>query len=92
MLSDRGCRKRDGLRLDSQLLLAAAGFITGEALLGIALAVPVAVAAKKEPLALFVGKDGPAFANFWVPSVIFVVVALVLLYVLALRPPSTRKS
>ena len=74
-------------------LLAAAGFITGEALLGIALAVPVAISAKKLPLALFpLGEEHAAFENFWVPSVIFVVVALVLLYVLALRPPTTRKS
>ena len=77
-------------------LLAAAGFITGEALLGIGLAVPTAVLTNPDdkttrfPLGLFEdAKGNPAYADFWVPSVIFVVLALVLLYVLALRKPRT---
>jgi uncharacterized oligopeptide transporter (OPT) family protein len=63
-------------------LLAAAGFITGEALLGIGLAVPVAVAGDKNALTLFHGK----YADFTLPAVILVIVSLALLYKLALRP------
>jgi putative OPT family oligopeptide transporter len=73
-------------------LLAAAGFITGEALLGIGIAVPVAALTDPKdpttrfPLGLFENADGdPRFANLWFPSVIFVVVAMVLLYKLAFR-------
>jgi putative OPT family oligopeptide transporter len=79
-------------------LLAAAGFITGEALLGIGLAVPTAVLTvpgddtTQFPLGLFEDAKGiPAYADFRVPSVIFVVIALVLLYKLALRPPRANK-
>jgi uncharacterized oligopeptide transporter (OPT) family protein len=64
-------------------LLAAAGFITGEALLGIGLAIPVAITGDKEPLALAGGEYG----DFKLPSLLWVAVALVLLYVLALRKP-----
>ena len=80
-------------------LLAAAGFITGEALMGIGLAVPVAAYQDENAIALFLNKEGckagadgvvpachPAYADFAVPSVIFVSVALFLLYRLALRP------
>ena len=63
-------------------LLAAAGFITGEALLGIGLAVPVAAKHDEAAIALFGGKYG----DFWIPSLIFVGVVLVLLYKLAFRP------
>jgi len=77
-------------------LLAAAGFITGEALLGIGIAVPTAILTDPNdkttrfPLGLFEDAKGdPAYADFWVPSVIFVVIALGLLYVLALRKPRT---
>jgi uncharacterized oligopeptide transporter (OPT) family protein len=59
-------------------LLAAAGFITGEALLGVALAVPVVLA---KPIVLAGGK----FEDFAPPALIFVVVVMILLYVLSLR-------
>src|SRR5262249_33034717 len=64
-------------------LLAAAGFITGEALMGIGLAIPVAATGDKEPLALFGGEYG----DFKLPSLVWVAIALALLYVLALRRP-----
>jgi OPT family oligopeptide transporter len=69
-------------------LLAAAGFITGEALLGIGLAVPVAVAGNKNALTLFNGH----YADFKTPAVILVIVSLVLLYKLALRPEPKGKT
>jgi len=69
-------------------LLAAAGFITGEALLGIGLAVPVAVAGNKNALTLFGGR----YADFTPPAVILVIVSLALLYKLALRPEPQGKS
>ncbi len=62
-------------------LLAAAGFITGEALLGIGLAVPVAVKHDENAAALF----GGDYADFKIPSLFFVGLVLVLLYKLALR-------
>jgi len=69
-------------------LLAAAGFITGEALLGIGLAVPVAIKQDANALALFEG----AYHDFKIPSLVFVVVALTLLYKLALKPPAPAKK
>jgi uncharacterized oligopeptide transporter (OPT) family protein len=69
-------------------LLAAAGFITGEALLGIGLAVPVAVAGNKNALTLFNGH----FADFTPPAVILVIVSLALLYKLALKPEPKGKT
>ena len=75
-------------------LLAAAGFITGEALMGIGIAVPVAVMTNPSdpttqfPLGLFEDSKGiPAYADFRVPSVIFVLIALALLYKLSFRKP-----
>jgi putative OPT family oligopeptide transporter len=62
-------------------LLAAAGFITGEALLGIGLAVPVALKHDENAIALF----GGAYGNFKPPALIFVVLVMILLYKLALR-------
>jgi putative OPT family oligopeptide transporter len=59
-------------------LLAAAGFITGEALLGVALAVPVVL---KKPIVLAGGK----FEDFAPPALGFVVIVMILLYVLSLR-------
>jgi len=59
-------------------LLAAAGFITGEALLGVALAVPVVL---EKPIVVAGGK----FENFAPPALAFVVIVMILLYVLALR-------
>ena len=69
-------------------LLAAAGFITGEALLGIGLAVPVAATGEKAPLALFDGE----YAEFKLPSLVFVVISLVLLYKLALKREPIAKA
>jgi uncharacterized oligopeptide transporter (OPT) family protein len=69
-------------------LLAAAGFITGEALLGIGLAVPVAVAGNKNALTLFDGH----YADFTPPAVILVIVSLALLYKLALKPEPKGKT
>ncbi|HET9619924.1 MAG TPA: oligopeptide transporter, OPT family [Kofleriaceae bacterium] len=71
-------------------LLAAAGFITGEALLGILLAVPVAIKHDENAVALLGGK----FGEFAPPAVVFVIAVLVLLYVLSLRkaPSVPRRS
>ncbi len=57
-------------------LLVAAGFITGEALIGIALAIPVAAKHDDAALALFDGE----YANFKWPALIFVGVVMYLLY------------
>jgi putative OPT family oligopeptide transporter len=74
-------------------LLAAAGFITGEALLGIGLAIPVAIKKSSNAIAMFVDAKGhPAYGDFWVPSLAIVVIALLLLYKLALRPAPKSKS
>jgi len=67
----RGAVERNGL-------LAAAGFITGEALLGVALAVPVVL---QKPLTLAGGK----FEDFAPPALAFVVIVMFLLYRLSLR-------
>jgi putative OPT family oligopeptide transporter len=79
-------------------LLAAAGFITGEALMGIGIAIPVAILTNvndprtRFPLGLFENAQGdPRFENFWVPSVIFVAGALFLLYRLAFQRPRANK-
>ena len=64
-------------------LLAAAGFITGEALMGIGLAVPVAVKHSEDAVALFSAK----YANLWEPSLIFVAIVMALLYRLAFWQP-----
>jgi putative OPT family oligopeptide transporter len=70
----RGAVERNGL-------LAAAGFITGEALLGIGLAVPVALRHDENAIAL----AGGAYSDFKLPSLAFVVLVMVLLYKLALK-------
>ena len=62
-------------------LLVAAGFITGEALIGIALAVPVAVYHDDAVLALFDGK----YHSFKWPALGFVVLVMWLLYKLSFR-------
>jgi putative OPT family oligopeptide transporter len=72
--SRRGEIERNGL-------LISAGFITGEALLGIILAVPVAAAHDANVLALFDGK----YAHVKWPALLFVGVVLVMLYKLAFR-------
>ena len=69
-------------------LLAAAGFITGEALLGIGLAVPVAAFHDANAVALFGGE----YETLKVPALMFVGAVLILLYKLALRPEPKRKS
>jgi len=68
-------------------LLAAAGFITGEALLGIGLAVPVALKHDEDAIAIAHG----AYARLWEPSVIFVVLAMALLYKLAFHQPRPNR-
>jgi putative OPT family oligopeptide transporter len=68
-------------------LLAAAGFITGEALMGIGLAVPVAIKNDADAVALFGGK----YADFRLPSIALVALGLVMLYKLALRPEPKKK-
>jgi putative OPT family oligopeptide transporter len=62
-------------------LLAAAGFITGEALMGIGLAVPVAALHDENAIALTNG-DYPGVT---IPSLLFVAGVMFLLYHLALR-------
>ncbi len=67
-------------------LLIAAGFITGEALMGIVLAVPVAAAHDANVLAMFDGK----YAHLKWPALLFVGLVLVLLYKLAFRQELPR--
>jgi uncharacterized oligopeptide transporter (OPT) family protein len=62
-------------------LLAAAGFITGEALLGILLAIPVALRHDENAIAIAGGKYG----DLKTPALTFVVIVMVLLYKLALK-------
>jgi len=76
-------------------LLAAAGFITGEALMGIGLAVPVAALHDENAIALFMEKAPdwtaenhhmvPGYANFWLPSLLFVGLVMLLLYKLSFK-------
>jgi len=67
-------------------LLAAAGFITGEALMGIGMAVPVALKHDENALALFVDSHGnPAYGNLRIPALLFVAAVMFMLYRLALR-------
>jgi putative OPT family oligopeptide transporter len=82
-------------------LLAAAGFITGEALLGIGLAVPVGIKHNENALALFLEKRAGCpvdkagvveachahYSDFWLPSLVFVGIVLILLYILAFKRP-----
>ncbi len=74
-------------------LLAAAGFITGEALMGIGLAVPVAATLDEDVIAVTPHSwvESPWFK---LPSLILVVVSLTLLYKLALKrePVGTKKG
>jgi putative OPT family oligopeptide transporter len=77
----RGAVERAGL-------LAAAGFITGEALLGIGLAVPIAIKHNEDAIALF----GGSYKDLALPALVFVALVMWLLYKLALReePASAR--
>jgi putative OPT family oligopeptide transporter len=69
-------------------LLAAAGFITGEALLGIGLAVPVAIAHNEDALAVLGGR----FGDLPWPSLGFVALVLYLLYRLAFRKEAHQSA
>ncbi len=69
-------------------LLAAAGFITGEALLGIGLAIPVAVKHDANAVALFDGE----YADFKIPAIAAVMIVIMLLYKLALKPEPVGKK
>ncbi len=100
-------------------LLASAGFITGEALLGIGLAVPVAIREDANALAMFLENNAtcpalntihlptttgsigfdvstppchPAYGEWWPPALAIVLIALYLLYKLALRPEPKGKA
>ncbi len=87
-------------------LLAAAGFITGEALMGIGLAVPIGIKHDENALAMGLTTEGckadpttgivpackAAYADFWLPSLLFVAIVLILLYILALRPEAKGKK
>lgn len=80
-------------------LLAAAGFITGEALMGIGLAVPIAAAHDENAIALFMqapasgeGHAIPAYQNLWLPSLAIVAIVLILLYKLSFKQEPTSRS
>jgi len=68
-------------RVEHRGLLAATGFIAGESLMGIALAIPVTVSRDPSLLVLFGGR----FSGFPIPSLIVVVTVMALLYQLALN-------
>ncbi|HEX4453045.1 MAG TPA: oligopeptide transporter, OPT family [Kofleriaceae bacterium] len=75
-------------------LLAAAGFITGEALMGIAMAVPVALKHDENALALFVNAKGvPAYGDLRIPALLFVAAVMFMLFRFALRdePKADRR-
>jgi uncharacterized oligopeptide transporter (OPT) family protein len=65
-----------------QGLLFSAGLITGEALMGIALAIPIAATHSDTVLALFGGR----FADLRIPGLILVAAVLTLAYYAALSP------
>jgi putative OPT family oligopeptide transporter len=68
--------------------LVAAGLITGESLMGIGIAVPVAVMESKYAIAPF---DGD-YEGFKLPGLLFVAGVMVLLYMLALRREPTKPA
>ncbi|MBV8758577.1 MAG: oligopeptide transporter, OPT family [Deltaproteobacteria bacterium] len=82
-LDKRGASAERRQEVERMGLLAAAGFITGEALMGIGLAVPVAVKHSENAVALFSGK----YSDLWVPSLVFVAIVMALLYRLAFWQP-----
>jgi hypothetical protein len=91
---DKAGEQRRG-QVERMGLLAAAGFITGEALMGIGLAVPVGLKHDENAIALFLNSDGcppehpncnAEYADFALPSLLFVGIVLILLYILSLRP------
>ena len=70
-------------------LLVAAGFITGEALMGIGLAVPVAVSeGDTYVIALFAAQ----YEHLKLPGLVFVAVVMYLLYRLSLRREPARPT
>jgi putative OPT family oligopeptide transporter len=71
-------------------LLAAAGFITGEALMGIGMAVPVAFKHDENALALFMHDGHPAYENLRTPALLFVAAVMFMLFRLALRDEPKR--
>lgn len=78
-------------------LLAAAGFITGEALMGIGLAIPIAAKHDANAIALFMtypnGPDQPgvpAYEHLWLPALVIVGIVLILLYKLSFRQQATK--
>ena len=82
-------------------LLAAAGFITGEALMGIGLAVPVGLKHDENAIALFLNSEGcpkehpnchAEYADFAAPSLLFVGIVLILLYILSLKPEKAPRA
>ncbi len=80
-------------------LLAAAGFITGEALMGIGLAIPIAAKHDANAIALFMTTPTatepsvPAYHEFWLPSLVIVGIVLILLYKLSFkREPAGRSA
>lgn len=73
--------------------LVAAGFITGESLMGIGIAVPVALKESAYAMAPF----GADYETFKLPGLVFVAGVMVLLYVMSLRrdqplPPAAPKT
>jgi hypothetical protein len=79
-------------------LLASAGFITGEALMGIGLAIPIGIKHDENALALFMDTEGckpdkngvvhachAAYGSFWPPALLLVGIVLILLYILAFK-------
>jgi len=68
--------------------LVAAGFITGESLMGIGIAVPVAIKESAYAMAPF----GADYETFKLPGLVFVAGVMVLLYVMSLRRDQTPPS
>jgi len=89
-------------------LLAAAGFITGEALIGIGLAIPVAARHDENAVAILrhfhwndvlagCSEAGPAchdgtYSALWIPSLFLVATVMFMLYKLALRPDKPSRT
>jgi putative OPT family oligopeptide transporter len=105
---DKASSERRG-QVERMGLLAAAGFITGEALMGIGLAVPIGILHSENAIALFRDMNGcapggltdsvrvaleqlgaipdchAAYAELWLPSLVFVGIVMTLLYTLAFK-------
>jgi putative OPT family oligopeptide transporter len=85
-LHKTGASQQRRTEVERMGLLAAAGFITGEALMGIGMAVPIAITGDANVMTL----GGGEYAELKTPAIILVFVSLVLLYKLALRPAKTK--